>query len=88
MIGPSAIRSSLAILPALTGFIQLVLEDRMPLAICPLFIFAALSALRKKEGGVKPIAVGCTLRLLVAKVAGDMVMEEMGRALGSKTTGV
>ena len=34
----------------------------------------------EKDGGIRPI-VGCTLRHLVAKVAGAKVMEEMGALL-------
>ena len=36
----------------------------------PFFFGAFMVALEKKSGGVHPIAVGCTLRRLVAKVAG------------------
>ena len=32
-------------------------------------------------GGVRPIAVGCSLRRLVAKVAGFMVVEDMAALL-------
>ena len=40
----------------------------------PFFLFASLVALEKKSGGgVCPIAVGCTLYRLVAKIAGQKV---------------
>ena len=32
----------------------------------PFFFGASVIALNKKDGGVRPIAVGCTLRRLVA----------------------
>ncbi len=38
----------------------------------------------KKEGGVRPIAVGCTLRRLVAKVAGFRVKDEMTALLAPR----
>ena len=42
------------------------------------FLFgASLIALEKKGGGIRPIAVGCTLRRLVAKVASGKMMVEM-----------
>lgn len=34
--------------------------------------------------GVNPIAVGCTFRRLVAKLAGNKIMEEMGKLLGPR----
>ena len=38
----------------------------------------------QKDGGVKAIAVGCTLRRLVAKVAPSKVQEEMANLLAPK----
>ena len=43
------------------------------------FFGANLIALRKKDGGVRPIAVGCTLRRLVAKCANSSVEENMAK---------
>ena len=73
--------SSQVHLPALTAFVQLVLEGRTPTFIRPYFFGANLTAISKSDGGVRPIAVGCTLRRLVAKVAGRKIMEEMGELL-------
>ena len=36
-----------------------------------------LIALNKKDGGVRPIAVGCTLRRLAAKCAGTSIVGAM-----------
>ena len=47
----------------------------------PYFFGATLTALNKKDGGVRPIAVGCTLRRLVAKCAGARIMTAMGAHL-------
>ena len=87
MIGPSAVDCSQALLPALASFIELVLEGRMPPSIMPYFFGANLTALQKKDGGIRPIAVGCTLRRLAAKVAGSKVMEEMGELLAPRQLG-
>ena len=46
-----------------------------------LFFGASFVALKKKDGSIRPIAVGCTLRRLVAKCAGNKVMKEMGELL-------
>ena len=64
------------LLKALTSFCMLVLEGKTPMEMRPLFFGASLVALEKKSGG-RPIAVSCTLRRLVAKVAGSLVREEM-----------
>jgi hypothetical protein len=53
----------------LTCFTNLVLEGRVAADIRPIFCGAFLYALSKKEGGIRPIAVGFTLRRLVARVA-------------------
>ena len=44
-------------------------------------------ALNKKDGGVIPIAVGCTIRRLAAKCIGHHVMEDMGTILAPHQLG-
>ena len=67
MICPSVNTSGF--LPALSRFVQLV------------FFGANLTALQKQSGGVRSIAVGCTLQCLMAKVIGGELMDEMGDLL-------
>ena len=55
--------------------------------IRPFLFGATLVALDKKGGGVRPIAVGCTLRRLVAKIAGNKVMEEATDLLAPRQLG-
>ena len=43
------------------------MQGELPTFILPLFYGARLIALNKKDGGVRPIAVGNTLRRLAAK---------------------
>ena len=45
-------------------------------------------ALEKPGGGVRPIAVGCTLRRLVAKIAGQLVVDEMAELLSPRHLGM
>ena len=87
MINPSANDGRQALLSSLTLFIKLVLEGDVPVSARPYFFGANLVALGKKDGGVRPIPVGCTLRRLVAKVAGRGVMEEMGALLSPRQLG-
>ena len=37
----------------------------------------SLHGLNKKDGGIRPIAIGNTLRCLVAKCAGSLIKEDM-----------
>ena len=87
MINPSANGERQALLSSLTLFIKLVLEGDVPVSARPYFFGANLEALEKKDGGVRPIAVGCTLHRLVAKVAGRGVMKEMGALLFPRQLG-
>ena len=51
----------------LTAFVIYVMRGELPAFILPLFYGARLIALNKKDGGVRPIAVGNTLRRLATK---------------------
>ena len=55
------------LLTSLTAFVNMVLSGSCPSQITPLFFGARLIVLGKKSGGVRPIAVGCVLRRLIAK---------------------
>ena len=79
--------SNHVLLPALASFVQLVLEGRTPSSIRPLFFGANLTALHKKGGGIRPIAVGCTLRRLVAKIAASKVKEDLTSLLAPRQLG-
>ena len=72
--GPMLIR-------ALTAITNLVLTGAILEQIHQLFFSASLTALTKKDGGICPIAVGCTLRRIVAKTASRSVMQRMGSLL-------
>ena len=82
-------RENSPLLSALAAFSSLVLaiEGRIPHSICPYFFGAIFIALEKKGRGIRPIAVGCTLRRLVAKIAGKIVMEEMTELLAHRQLG-
>lgn len=56
-------------LSAITGFVNMVLAGCCPPEITKYFFGGRLIALRKKQGGIRPIAVGFTLRRLVSKCA-------------------
>ena len=74
------------LLPTLASFVQLVLEGRTTLSIRP-FFRANLTALHKKDGGIRPITLSCTLRRLVAKIATGKVKEELTSLLAPQQLG-
>ena len=77
-----------SLLGSLAAFATLVLEGRVPPSVRPFFFGASLTALEKKGGGVRPIAIGCTLRRLVAKIAGRRVTSEMASLLAPNSWGL
>ena len=54
---------------ALTAFINTVLSGRCPSDMAAIFFGGRLLALNKKDGGIRPIAVGFSLRRLASKCA-------------------
>ena len=66
-----------SLLSGLTEFINFVLAGGIPTAAAPSFFGAFLVALNKKDGGVRPIAVGSTLRRLASKAACAWITKEV-----------
>ena len=69
LIGPAAEDGAVSVLNALTALITLILEGRTPVAVRSLLFGAKLTALTKENGGLRPIAVGSTIRRLASKCA-------------------
>jgi len=69
------------LLTRLADFTNTVLSGKVPIAVRPVFCGASLCALNKKDGGIRLIAVGCTLRLVVAKVACCAVRDKVTQRL-------
>ena len=69
LIGPASQEGAMALLNALTSLVNLILEGRTPPLIHCILFGAKLSALTKEKGGVRPIAVGGTIRRLASKCA-------------------
>ena len=56
------------LIESIVDFINLILlPGRVPKQIVPIFYGANLTALKKPDGGTRPVAVGLTLRRLAAK---------------------
>ena len=58
----------------LTDFVNLLLEGKCPERIRWILFGGRLIALRKKDGIIRPIAVGCYWRRLASKIANNRVM--------------
>lgn len=68
LLGCNQGESGVNLADAICAFLNLTLNGGIPENICPLFYGASLTALKKKSGGIRPIAVGNTWRRLAAKV--------------------
>ena len=87
MIGPSGGGAADNLVWSLAAFATLFLSGGVLVSIRPSFFGTNMAALQKKDGGIHPIAVGCTLHHLVAKVTGAKVMEEIGALLAPRQLG-
>lgn len=65
----------------LTTFSDLLLHGKAPDFIIPILYGAALCALNKQTGSIRPIAIGSTYRRIVSKIACARVMNELGSEL-------
>ena len=66
----------------------MILAGATPDWVRPTFFGANLLPFKKADGGIRPIAVGLTLRRLVAKVACRLVTEKCTEVLKSRQMGV
>ncbi|GAV01566.1 hypothetical protein RvY_12257 [Ramazzottius varieornatus] len=72
---------------ALAGLMTIMLSGKVPADICPFLYGASLTALKKKDGGIRPIAVGSTLRRIAGKIVSKRVMLSMGELLRPEQVG-
>ena len=63
------------------------MQGKVPTSIRPIFFGANLIALETKDRGIRLIVVGCTLRRLVAKIAGNKVTDNMSSLLARQQLG-
>ena len=76
------------LLSAVTGFVNMVLDGGCPASVSPIFFGAKLVTLEKKSGGVRPIAIGYTLRRLVAKCANFYAQKKLADYFAPLQVGV
>lgn len=66
------------LLKEITQLCNYMLSGKVISAFLPLIYGANLFALKKKCGGIRPIAVGCTFRRLVSKLASNKIYQKLG----------
>ncbi|XP_029654873.1 uncharacterized protein LOC115228431 [Octopus sinensis] len=76
------------LLSSLTALTNRILNAEIPEHARDLFFAANLTALRKKEGGIRPIAMGCFYRRLASKVACRQATKLLGSELRPIQLGV
>ena len=76
------------VLTSLTKFVNLLATGSAPCSICPHLCGATLLASRKKNGGLRPIAVGEVLRRLVSKSLSSATRHEAFNSLAPLQQGV
>ena len=81
LVGRGSAAAGDLLLTELTAFVNLALQGKVPDFALPIFYGASLIALNKKGGGIRPIAVGNTIRRLAAKVGLRPLTEALGEEL-------
>ncbi|KAL7670393.1 hypothetical protein ACOME3_005329 [Neoechinorhynchus agilis] len=69
------------LLNALTRLVGVFSGDNLSPKVIELFLCASFRALEKKDGGIRPIAIGSTLRQLAGKVISRRVSEGLAKIL-------
>lgn len=67
------------LLKTLTDLVNVMLAGQVPSDVIDILYGANLCALLKKDGGIRPIAVGTTFRRLAAKITCRANLEKLGR---------
>ena len=75
------------LISSIKSFTLHIINGLIPRSICPIFYGATLCAFNKKDGGIRPIAVGLCFRRLVAKVICSRLNEPLGNILRPKQLG-
>lgn len=69
------------LISSLTAFVNILMDGKCPSTVAPIFFGGRLIALQKKSGGIRPIAIGYTLRRLAAKCANRHAITLLGDSL-------
>jgi hypothetical protein len=76
------------LIDSLTDFVNMLLKGDLPEFVSEIIFGGNLIALQKKDGGIRPIAIGYTWRRLAAKCANMLVVGKMSQVLSPLQLGV
>ena len=88
LIAPQTAETGRSLMKALANLCSKLLRDQIPQHACDLLLATYLTALRKKDGGIRPIVVGNIFRRLASKIAAKRVIPELRRQLPLVQLGV
>ena len=87
LVSRSNCSAGLNFLKSLTKLINLIGDGKIPEPLRPFFFGAKLIALIKIDGGLRPIAIGNTLRRIASKCAGSKALSERQNFFGNVQVG-
>ena len=88
LVAPQTAEAGRRLMKALANLCSKLLLGQIPQHARDLLFAANLTALRKKDGGIRPIAVGNVFRRLASKIAAKRVIPELRRQLPPVQLGV
>ena len=88
MSGGETVESGRRLPLALTDLVNLIFAGNVPNVACGALYGVSLCNLTKKDGGIRPIAIGSTFRRLSAKLAANYVSASLSGSLRPKQLGV
>ena len=88
LVAPQTAEAGRRLMKALANLCSKLLLGQVPQHARDLLFAANLTALRKKDGGIRPIAVGNVFRRLASKIAAKRVIPELRRQLPLVQLGV
>ena len=69
------------LLQQLTYLINVIISNKLPTYVSPILLGANITALNKKDGGIRPIAVGETIRRIACKCALKRVEKSVSKLM-------
>ena len=88
MVAPHTAEAGQRLLKALANLCSKLLRGQIPQHARDLLFAANVTALQKKDGGIRPIAVGSVFPRLASKIAAKRVIPELRRQLPPVQLGV
>ncbi|OXA61805.1 RFX-like transcription factor daf-19 [Folsomia candida] len=88
LLSPTLGQGGEELIKATKALLGLMLRGDVPEEVCPIFYGASLTALLKKTGGIRPVAVGNVWRRLLAKIVVNRITPNLVEYLSPHQLGV